>query len=510
MIEGYAPGQIRQAEQAVMARLAPGELMQRAAAGLAQVAAARIDALAEDEGGSQAPTRVVVLAGPGDNGGDALYAAGRLAAADVPVVVIGVGSDTGADPWTTALNAGAVGVSVRPDAEDLPAEAVEALHEANLVIDGLLGIGARPGLSGAMAIVADVIDEAADSHVDAAYVMAVDLPSGVDPDGVEPLNADAPAIFADETVTFGAPKSAHLLPATEPAVGRLSVIDIGLGQQLQDRDPSVLRWGYDDAARHWPVPAAGDDKYSRGVLGVVTGSERYPGAAVLTATAALAAGVGMVRYLGPRRAEDLVLAACPEVVPGQGRVQAWLLGSGIDPEAVDPSQASAIDEALASDLPVVIDAGALDLLTGSRTDRSAPTLLTPHAGELARLVSRLDGRSVGREDVQRRPVEHLRRAAELTSATVLLKGSTTLVGASTGPITSQIDGPPWLATAGSGDVLAGIIGALLAAGLGTSKAGALAALVHGVAADQANPGGPVRALALAHAVSATVAELLRR
>jgi NAD(P)H-hydrate repair Nnr-like enzyme with NAD(P)H-hydrate dehydratase domain len=159
---------------------------------------------------------------------------------------------------------------------------------------------------------------------------------------------------------------------------------------------------------------------------------------------------------------------------------------------------------------VLLDAGGLDLVDGPR---AAPTLLTPHAGELARLLSRLEGRLTSRQDVTAWPLAHARRAADLTGATILLKGATTLVVPPSGsglPVRSQSDAPPWLATAGAGDVLAGLCGALLATGLEPLEAGSLGALVHGLAADGANPGGPVRALAVAHGIPRTVAVLLAR
>jgi NAD(P)H-hydrate repair Nnr-like enzyme with NAD(P)H-hydrate dehydratase domain len=164
-------------------------------------------------------------------------------------------------------------------------------------------------------------------------------------------------------------------------------------------------------------------------------------------------------------------------------------------------------DALASELPVVVDAGGLDLLDGPR---SAPTLLTPHAGEAARLLTRLTDTDVTREAVEADPVGAARRIAELTHATVLLKGSTTLVVGPAGPVRSQADAPSWLATAGTGDVLAGLLGMLLAAGLSPLDAGSLGALVHGLAADRASAGGPLRALNVAHAIPGTVRELLTR
>ena len=208
----------------------------------------------------------------------------------------------------------------------------------------------------------------------------------------------------------------------------------------------------------------------------------------------------------------------PEAVHGAGRVQAWLVGPGLDTAsraAGAKAQLDAARAALAGDEPVVVDAGGLDLLDAdvlaARAD--AVTLLTPHAGECARLLTRLGPRR-GHPRATSRPGRWPtpERSAALTGATVLLKGATTLVVAAgrRSTVWSQSDAPPWLATAGAGDVLAGLLGTLLAAGLPADVAGALGALVHGVAADRANPGGPVRALAVAHGIPAAVAHLLGR
>ncbi len=316
-------------------------------------------------------------------------------------------------------------------------------------------------------------------------------------------------MFADETVTFGAGKPCHLLPASEAAVGRLTVVDIGL--DFTGRAPVVERLTRADVAAAWPVPTAASDKYSRGVVGVVAGSTAYPGAGVLSVLGALGTGPGMVRYLGPATVAALVHTQAPEAVTATGRVQAWALGSGVDPDdADDEEQLRWIRRALESDQPCVVDAGALAVVG----PRSAPTLITPHAGELARLLTRLGGEGaseVTREDVLARPVEHAQAAADALGAVVLLKGSTTLVvspGVSGRPLRSQADAPAWLATAGAGDVLAGILGTLVAAGLDLVDAASIGALVHGVAADRANPGGPVRALTVARRLPGVIAGLL--
>jgi NAD(P)H-hydrate repair Nnr-like enzyme with NAD(P)H-hydrate dehydratase domain len=213
----------------------------------------------------------------------------------------------------------------------------------------------------------------------------------------------------------------------------------------------------------------------------------------------------------------LVHQAVPEAVMGDGRVQAWVIGPGLDVESTDPeaqSQVAVARAALASDLPVVIDAGGLDLIEGWR---DAPTVVTPHAGELGRLLARMvrPGAEPGEleitaADVQAEPLRSARDLAGLIGGTVLLKGATTLVVTQGHPVRSQADAPPWLATAGAGDVLTGVIGALLAAGLEPHDAASLGALVHGVAADRVSGGGPLRALAVAHGIRPTVRDLLAR
>ncbi len=485
MIEAYSVADIRRVEATAMADLPEGELMSRASRGLADVAAAR---LAEHDG-----TRVVALVGGGNNGADALYAVSWLAQEGHNAAAVIAAAGVHEQALAAARSTGVTVVSGSPQ------EWAQVLGEADVVLDGITGIGGRPGLSAEALGWVDAIP--AD-----AWVIAVDLPSGADPAGERSV---PDLVFADETVTFSAAKPVHLLPVTEPAVGRLTFIEIGL--DLDGVTPAVERLTHDDVPRLWPVPTASSDKYSRGVVGIVAGSPTYPGAAVLSVLGALGAGPGMVRYLGASEVATLVHQVAPEAVTAVGRVQAWVVGSGMDPQdatAAGVEQRQRAQEALASDLPVVVDAGALALVG----PRDAPTLLTPHAGELASLLTRLGPAEVTREEVTRSPLEHARAAAALTGATVLLKGAHTLVVSprTDEPVRSQADAPAWLATAGAGDVLGGVLGTLLAAGLSPRDAGALGALVHGVAADACNPGGPIRARDLALAIPATVAALLRR
>ena len=259
-------------------------------------------------------------------------------------------------------------------------------------------------------------------------------------------------------------------------------------------------WTPDAAAARIAVPGEHDDKYTRGVLGVVTGSTMYPGAAVLGVEAALRAGIGMARYLG--EAGDLVLQRRPEVVTADGRVQAWLLGSGMD--HVD-RQLEPLLKALGQNVPVVLDGGALDL-----HDRATgPVVITPHYGELARVTG------ASRDAIAADPGMWAARAADELGVTVLLKGHTTYA-VGPGVSLSVTGAPTWLATAGAGDALAGILGALVATHAAEiaadpgelARLAATAAVIHGLAATRASAGGPLTILGLAHAIPATIAGLL--
>lgn len=495
MIEAWSPEDVYAAEAALEGELASGELMARAVEGLAEVVAARVAQLGAET--------VIALVGSGNNGADALYAVAHLAEA-------GLSCAAALDPERVhegALEAArAAGVVLVTGAE-----ALVDVAEADVVVDGILGLGGRPGLPAEAAAWVGAIS-------DDAHVIAVDLPSGQAADGSA---FDPDGVLADETVTFSVAKPVHLLPPTEQACGSLTVVDIGLAFET---GPSVVRLTFDDVAELWPVPGPEDDKYSRGVLGVVAGGEDYTGAAVLTVTAAVEAGAGMVRYVGTPTPEGLVRAAVPEAVHGEGRVQAWVVGPGLDTTSTrrdSASQLAVARRALAGEEPVLVDAGGLALVDDAVIEarRGRPTLLTPHAGELATMLSRLGSgprarsrREVERSAVEAEPLPHARALADRTGMTVLLKGSTTLVVPpdGVGPVRSQADAPAWLGTAGSGDVLAGLIGTLLAAGLEPADAGALGALVHGVAADRVSAGGPVRALNVAHGIPGALAHLLTR
>ena len=543
---GYTAAQVRAAEQPVLDAGPVDSLMQRAAFALAVHVCRSLRARRGLVSGASA----VLLVGPGNNGGDALYAGAELARRGVRVVAIATSAQRHAAGLAALRTAGGRVVTVADvgPAGDVGAagadrgagervtvaDAVAVCVAADVVLDGLLGIGARGALRGPAADVVrslalvladgDLADgDLADGdrvHSDLVggdrairrtrpYVVAVDTPSGI---GVDDGVLVEPVLRADLTVTFGVVKAGLLLPPACAAVGRLEVVDLGL--DLGDEEPACARLRGVDVAALWPVPDGAAHKYTRGVLGVVAGTPAYPGAAVLTVTAAVRAGAGMVRFTGSPGVTAVVLTARPEVVAGDGRVQAWALGPGVDP-GDHPQVARARDalvRALSMAIPAVVDAGSLAGLP----DLLAPwVVLTPHAGELAALLVER-GEVVERSEIEAAPVRWARRAHELTGATVLLKGATTVVVGVGGAVYSQADGPAWLATAGAGDVLTGLLGALLAGRAADvveepSLAAALAAaaaLVHGRAAHRAQPGGPVSALAVADALPGTVAGIL--
>ncbi|HEX5861938.1 MAG TPA: NAD(P)H-hydrate dehydratase [Nocardioides sp.] len=456
MRRAHTVEQVREAERALMARLPEGALMQRAAAGLAY---AVLDLL-----GSAYGRRVLLLVGSGDNGGDALYA-GALLARRGCLVEAWLLSERAHEGGLAALRA-AGGRVIGPG--DRP-------HPPEVVVDGIVGIGGRAGLR----------DNAVEAlaAVDGIPVVAVDVPSGVDVDAGE---LDGPHVTADVTVTFGTHKVAHLADPASAACGVVHLVDIGL--DLPDAPVEALQ--PQDVARLLPRPDPHAHKYTRGVVGVRAGSAQYPGAALLCVSGADSGLCGMVRFVGDDPVAERVREAHPEVV-GEGRVQAWAVGSGGGDGA-----AAALKAAVGDGMPVVADADALAHVT---EPLGVPAVLTPHAGELASMTG------VERSDVESRPLAHARAAAERYDAVVLLKGRHTLVAAPGGDVRVTTTGVPWLATAGAGDVLTGLVGALLAAGLEPYDAASVGSWLHGAAATVASRGGPI----VAHGVADAIPDAVR-
>lgn len=458
-----------------MSTLPEGTLMQRAAAGLAR----RCGSLLRERAGHAYGASVLLLAGSGDNGGDALYAGARLAGRGVAV--------TAALLSPARVHAGGLAALTRTGGRILDAEAglPGGIGPVDLVVDGITGIGASGALREPAARVADRLPELVGRDGRRPTVVAVDVPSGV---AVDTGDVPGAAVAADLTVTFGCLKPALVVGAAAPLAGEVELVDIGLSPYLRTA-PAVRIPEMSDIAGWWPALGARADKYSRGVVGVATGSATYPGAALLSVAGALAGPVGMVRYAGS--AARVVVTTYPSVVVSDrvteaGRVQSWVCGSGL---GLDDTAAAQLRAVLAAPVPAVLDADAISLLVdgsfaGLLRDRHAPLVLTPHDREFARLAGRQPGPD---------RVEAALSLAAKVNGTVLLKGDRTVIAGPDGRAWSNPTGTPVLATGGTGDVLAGLLGSLLAAGLSPHRAAVSAAYLHGLAGRRAAQLGSVTA-----------------
>lgn len=497
-MHGYGAEDIRAAESGPLAAGVP--LMRRAAHALARTTAEILRERHRPRGS------VLVLAGGGNNGGDGLHAAADLVLRGIPTTVLLTRQNVHPGGLDRARRAGARIFSLTEDEPHPPWH--EAAGRATVWIDALAGLGVRGGLRG---VPAQVVNELSELRRD-QVVIAVDAPSGI---GADSGALAGPVLAADVTVTFGQAKAGLLLPPAALHVGRLEVVDLGLQEQFTGRTPQVRRLQTADLAAAWPVPEQTGHKYTRGVLGILAGSSQYPGAGILTTGAARATGCGMVRYLGPREVAEKVITTYPDVVPARGRVQALVVGPGIGgAEELDrlPGAIEAVLEESRAEPPrLVWDAGALSLLPAhDHLSRTYPSVLTPHAGELASLLQAY-GSDATRSDVEADPARWADLAAQHTGACVLLKGPVTLVACPDGARYSQADGSPWMATAGSGDVLAGILGALAAtSGHDLGLLAAAAAAVHGRAGRRAGGGGPITAPDITAATPAVITDLLTR
>lgn len=454
------------------------ELMARAAFALADTC---VDLLSERRG-RVTGSRVVAVVGSGNNGGDALWALVGLARRGCGVVAVGVPERMHPTGLAAARRAGARVL----DWTDPTAAA--ALTEADLVLDGVVGIGGRGGLSGPAAELFGLVQ---------APVVAVDVPSGVTADTGE---VTGPAVRAAVTVTFGTLKAGLVVAPGRTHAGALRVADIGLAE-----DPSPLAHVLDLADLAAPQAADKDHKYSRGVVGIRAGSRAYPGAALLAVGGARASGAGMIAFASASGQEGLadpvaalVIAHAPEVVLAPRAADAWCVGPGLG-EGGD--QRKAVQEALATTAAVVLDASALDLLRTSTglsvlTERAATgavTVLTPHTGEFQRLGFDLAGG----------PLQAARAAAREIGAVIVLKGPGTVVAAPDGTTFVDTYGTSALASAGTGDVLAGLLAGRLATAMRASGTlplsevahiAAAAVGLHGLAGRLASDGGrPVTA-----------------
>ena len=473
----------------------------------AEAAGVSIDSLMEQAGlavaqeawmqlGSLEDRRIVVLVGPGNNGGDALVAARHLAewGAQVRCYALKPRDDA---QWRQAIEAGAACGAV---AEDENFEALDALFAgAETVIDGLLGTGRSRPISGDLAEIMQRLGRMRSRSVPAKLI-AVDLPTGVDADSgrVDPL-----AVAADETVTFHAPKVGLYLQPGAALTGSVQQVEIGIPAGLDDYLGTELLERR-AAKALLPVRAADAHKGTYGTLLIVAGSARYPGAAILAANAAYRAGAGLVTIATPASIYGWMVAAAPEAT--------WLpLPDAEHPGAIGPSALPLLREALESasalavgcglglheatghfvndlltdtsvaQLPgIVVDADALNHLAAT-TDwtTTAPLIFTPHPGEMARLTKR------STDEVQAARLDLTRNSAADWDAVVVLKGANTVIAAPDGRARVSEIAQPALATAGTGDVLTGAIGALLAQGLTPFDAATLGVYLHADAGNRA-------------------------
>ncbi|ONI73396.1 bifunctional ADP-dependent (S)-NAD(P)H-hydrate dehydratase/NAD(P)H-hydrate epimerase [Actinosynnema sp. ALI-1.44] len=452
----WTTDRVKAAEQKLFQTVPESTLMRRAAFGVAVCAA------------ELRPRKVLLLVGAGNNGGDALWAGAFLRRRGIAVDAILLKPERAHAAGLAAYRRAGGRIVAEPG-------------PADVVIDGIVGISGKGALRPDAAKLVERIT---------APIIAVDLPSGVDPDtGAE----DGPCVDAAITVTFGGRKPVHAL---SPRCGEVRVLDIGLGAALGEPDFGII--DRQDVAGAWPVPGPDDDKYTQGVTGIAAGSATYPGAAVLSASGAVLATSGLVRYAGT--AAEIVGQRWPEVVVSgaiedAGRVQAWVVGPGV---GTGGAGRELMEYVLGVGVPVCVDADGITLLSQhpalwDRRDPDTPLVLTPHDREFARLAPLGKDRVASAKSLARR-----------VNAVVLLKGYNTIVAAPDGRVLVNQAPSAWLATAGSGDVLSGILGALLAAGIDPWLAAGCAAYAHAHAGTYAASGAPAPASAIAGALPETI------
>ncbi|MCV9996569.1 NAD(P)H-hydrate dehydratase [Paeniglutamicibacter sp. ZC-3] len=450
MIPVYAGTHVRDAEAKLLRDANDLTLMRRAADALAHQAVVML----KEDTGRLYGSRAVALVGPGNNGGDGLFALASLAKRGVHATAVLLASQAHQEGLAALSRAGGRTAPVT----DLD----ELLEACDLLIDAGYGTGARPGLQ-LPAIPRDI------------PVLACDLPSGVDSDTGAAVDS---VILADRTVSFGALKTGLVVGSGHLVSGSIRVTDLGLGAALPEPEAWVVQG--DDLelllGRDGDWRAAGRHKYQRGVLGLLAGSAKYPGAAVLTARAAVASGLGLLRTLVPDAVATALTTQVPESVPlatpeltallarnrrnereGAARIGAWAIGPGLDDTEETRKHLAQI---LAANTPCVIDAGAFSMLEPG--EHHQLRILTPHAGELHALLAKA-GVRVSSRDIAADPIRWARWAAVAYDSVVLLKGASTICTAPDGYTLIVHASTPDLATAGSGDVLTGILGTVLAA-----------------------------------------------
>jgi hydroxyethylthiazole kinase-like uncharacterized protein yjeF len=474
-MEVLTTGEMERADRLAIAAGTPGFALMLSAG--QAVAAAAMD-MAEEGA-------ILVIAGPGNNGGDGFVAAAELAAhgREVQVILLCERDSLQGDAASAARGWKFPVLPFNPQAIGKPA----------LIIDALFGAGLSRAVTG------EPHDMIAAINANGAPVLAVDLPSGINGNTGAVMGT---AVRAAETVTFFRRKPAHLLLPGRLYCGQVRVADIGIDAKVLaeiapktfENVPSFWRHAY-------PVPQIEGHKYSRGHVVVVSGGVAATGAARLSARGALRTGAGLVTLASPQdalavnaaaltaimvRAVDTVIEFADMLTDKRFNVGVIGPGAGVGERTRD-----LVLTALSAKRAVVLDADALTSFAGTpeqlfeaiKNSADAQVVLTPHEGEFPRLFS-----DISNKHPLRSKLERVRAAAERAGAVVLLKGPDTVVASPDGRATIAANAPPWLATAGAGDVLSGMIAGLLAQGVAAFEAASIGAWMHGEAAREAGPG----------------------
>jgi ADP-dependent NAD(P)H-hydrate dehydratase / NAD(P)H-hydrate epimerase len=442
-------------------------------------------AVAEAAAGLVEQGAILVVAGPGHNGGDGFVAAAELVAQgrEVSVILMCERDTLQGDAASAARGWKSPVLPFTPQAIGRPA----------LIIDALFGAGLSRPVEGEAREMIEAI------NANGAPVLAVDLPSGINGTSAATMGA---AVRAAETVTFFRKKPAHLLLPGRTHCGRVRVADIGIDTRVLDE---IRPRTFENKPQYWrrmfPVPRIDGHKYARGHVLILSGDIAATGAARLAARGALRAGAGLATLASPRDALAVNAAALIAVMVravdtvvefaqalSDKRFNVCVIGPGA---GIGQRTADLVHAALSARRPVVLDADALTsfaaapnrLFEAIKAWPEAQVVLTPHEGEFPRLFSDLSAMTPGRSKLER-----VRAAAERSAAVVLLKGPDTTVAAADGRATIAANAPPWLATAGAGDVLAGIIAGLMAQGVPAFEAASIGVWMHGEAAREAGPG----------------------
>jgi hydroxyethylthiazole kinase-like uncharacterized protein yjeF len=428
---------------------------------------------------------ILVVAGRGNNGGDGFVAAAELAARgrEVSVILLCERDSLQGDAASAARGWKYPVLPFNPQAIGKPA----------LIIDALFGAGLNRPVKGEPYDMIEAI------NANGAPVLAVDLPSGINGTTGAVMGV---AILATETVTFFRRKPGHLLLPGRIHCGRVRLVDIGIDAGvLEEIRPQTWENVPQAWQRAFPVPRIDGHKYARGHVVVVSGDMSATGAARMSARGALRAGAGLVTLASPRDALAVNASALTAVMVrpidtvvefgelmADKRLNACVIGPGA---GVGERSRDFVSTALSAKRELVLDADALTsfadapdrLFEQIKASDDHQVVLTPHEGEFPRLFSDLSNKHPNRSKLER-----VRAAAERSGAVVLLKGPDTVVAAPDGRATIASNAPPWLATAGAGDVLAGMIGGMLAQGVPAFEAASIGVWMHGEGAREAGPG----------------------